>query len=239
VTERLSADHVGICKFHVELPPKALPSVLEPEMEKWKAGEPTPLGRKLAADALGAMRTKSARVASLRIVVGGKVRGWSGWLPGIAEEVLASLQLREASGAGGAGHRGYAAPFVILGGLGGCAGALADFLVRPEEGEAEPLWPESLTFREAESQDGDFRALLAHPGAREEAFERFQRLETELHAFRDHLRQLEPAEAVFVKAEGITRQVFEGLLQEVSPRTILDQVRTVAHDIRAPGASHV
>jgi hypothetical protein len=71
------------------------------------------------------MRIVQAKQTTARICMGGKVKGSSGRMPGILEEVLVSIQANK--------------PFVLLGGFGGCAAVLARFL----EGMDRP-WPDAL-----------------------------------------------------------------------------------------------
>lgn len=86
--------------------------------------------RRYAADSLTCMREMSTTHTDFRIVWGGKIRGAMGWMAGIAEEVLFSLR--------------YEKPMLILGGFGGCARILADFIKNPDGS-----WPEELTLADA------------------------------------------------------------------------------------------
>ena len=65
------------------------------------------------ANSLTAMREKMAKECSGRIVLGGKVHGSAGWIPGIAEEVLTTIE---------AGH-----PVLVFAKAGGCAGLLGEW----------------------------------------------------------------------------------------------------------------
>jgi hypothetical protein len=66
----------------------------------------------------GLPSTDSVPPVSARVLLGGRLRQWSGFLPGLFEEALVTLQ---------AGR-----PLYILGGFGGAAGALAQALIGPK-----------------------------------------------------------------------------------------------------------
>lgn len=65
----------------------------------------------------GRSRPESIPRIAARIVLGGKLDGYSGWLPGIFEEALVTLEKR--------------APLYLLGGFGGAAEILANTLLAP------------------------------------------------------------------------------------------------------------
>lgn len=119
ITEEQRARLVGICQFINIDPPGVPESVLKAELEPG-------VEKKHNANALTAMRERSAHDADLRIVWGGRIKGAAGWMAGILEEVACTLKLKK--------------PLLILGGFGGCARLLADFLNDPS---AE--WPEQLS----------------------------------------------------------------------------------------------
>ena len=93
------ADLAGIARIEKVPPPS--PSV--------DAGAETPFAR---ARALSAMRARMHARIDARVVLGGKLEGFSGAIPGLAEEVLLALE----------GEK----PFYLIGAFGGCAGALVD-----------------------------------------------------------------------------------------------------------------
>ncbi len=66
------------------------------------------------AGGLTAMREVMTRMSDVRIVLGGKVEGFKGRMPGVAEEALAALQAGQ--------------PLFLLGGFGGCARDIAEEL---------------------------------------------------------------------------------------------------------------
>lgn len=70
----------------------------EPEEKEWSEG-------------LTAMRRTMCAETDARVVLGGKVAGYKGSMPGVAEEVLLSLESRQ--------------PVFLIGGFGGCAGDVA------------------------------------------------------------------------------------------------------------------
>lgn len=71
----------------------------EPDKDEWTEG-------------LTTMRTVMQKGTQARIVLGGKVNGYKGRMPGIAEETLLSLQAHQ--------------PVFLLGGFGGCARDVAE-----------------------------------------------------------------------------------------------------------------
>ena len=73
-----------------------------------------PLDNQEIASSLSAMRRTMLRETSARIVLGGRVEGYQGSMPGIAEEALVTLE---------AGR-----PLYIVGGFGGCTRDIAEAL---------------------------------------------------------------------------------------------------------------
>jgi len=132
ITEEQRARMVGICQFINIDPPGVPESILKADLEPG-------VKSKHSANALTAMRERSAQEADLRIVWGGRIKGAAGWMAGILEEVACTLKLKK--------------PLLILGGFGGCARLLADFLNDPK---AE--WPAPLSL--AASADPTRDALL-------------------------------------------------------------------------------
>ena len=96
ITSSHRAQFLGLCEF-ISVEPQA---VMDPDRKK--------------ADALTEMRTKMASDCGVRILFGGKIHGWSGWLPGLAEELLTSHEAGK--------------PVLLLSGFGGCAALLAEYL---------------------------------------------------------------------------------------------------------------
>ena len=123
ISEEQRAQLVGICRFINIDPDDVDKNDLNDLIEDWKQ---KPKARRLAADALSAMRKKSAEEADLRIVWGGTIAGSAGWMSGILEEVSYTLQSQK--------------PILICGGFGGCARLLAEYL----SDEGAP-WPEELS----------------------------------------------------------------------------------------------
>ena len=144
ITEEQRARLVGICQFINVDPPGVQNSILKADLEP-------ALEKKHNANALTAMRERSAHDADLRIVWGGKIERAAGWMAGILEEVACTLKLKK--------------PLFILGGFGGCARLIADFLNDPK---AE--WPTPLGL--GASADSARDALLTD-GERKELDDRF------------------------------------------------------------------
>jgi hypothetical protein len=99
-------------------------------------------------------RCASRRLAEtdLRIVWGGKIAGAKGWMPGILEEVAFSLL--------------HGKPVLVLGGFGGCAGLLADFLATKDA-----RWPERLSLAACADAERD---ALCSDSKRQDLEKRFQ-----------------------------------------------------------------
>lgn len=74
-------------------------------------------GKVDAATSLSAMRTHTTDIASARVVVGGKVSGFAGAMPGVAEEAAVTLRADK--------------PLYVAGGFGGAA-TLAGAIVTPD-----------------------------------------------------------------------------------------------------------
>lgn len=75
------------------------------------------LGMREPAAALSAMRSHTTEIASARVVVGGKVSGFAGSMPGVAEEAAATLKAGK--------------PLYVAGGFGGAA-TLVGSIVTPQ-----------------------------------------------------------------------------------------------------------
>ena len=71
----------------------------QPDKEEWSEG-------------LTAMRKRMCTETDARVALGGKVEGYQGKMPGVAEEVLLSLESRR--------------PVFLIGGFGGCVGGIAE-----------------------------------------------------------------------------------------------------------------
>ena len=80
------------------------------------------------ATGLTAMRRVMREATQARVVLGGRVAGYKGTMPGIAEEALLSLQKRQ--------------PLFLLGGFGGCTRDIAETLGLAERWTgSRPDWP--------------------------------------------------------------------------------------------------
>ena len=111
IQPRQRARLTGICQFINVNPDGSSTPLLEP------ANSPAKGTRDYAvrlADALSAMRSLSASACHVRVVLAGKIDGWQGWLPGILEEVMATIEHKRVP--------------LIIGGFGGCAQMIARYL---------------------------------------------------------------------------------------------------------------
>jgi hypothetical protein len=171
-------------------------------------------------EALTAMRRRSAQDCGARVLMGGKIHGAAGWLPGVAEELEVSLWAHHPNGAGdpAAWSPALAQPVLLLGGFGGISGLLAGFLK-----VADAAWP----------------ALPAGSGGAvgADTFEaercgRWERLEALMQGFRAHLHGLEEDGDPVFPADGwthatLTKTTFLQLLTVESPTAALRLVRRV------------
>lgn len=222
----LRAARVGVCTFEDVSPPGVEPGVLAVLRERARTDEkrqPTATTVELhqiaiyKAKALTAMRRRAAKeVSAARVLVGGKIHGASGWLPGIAEELEESLWAKatKAERETGEWEAAYAQPVLVLGGFGGMAGQIAELL----QGGPMPtaLWPEGLR-RSKELMaaiDGSVDDM-AYAKKREDDFLAL------LRQFAAHLEGCKDGDAVFPAATWssgtITGKVFRELLSEGSP----------------------
>lgn len=123
----LATDLTGVAELHCldrygkEIPLVALSNQPHPPPteEEW-------------ANGLTAMRSVVTDIASARVVLGGRVAGFKGCMPGIAEEASIALRLGR--------------PLFVLGGFGGCARDIAEDvgLLPPRTATA---WPGRDSFR--------------------------------------------------------------------------------------------
>ncbi|MCU1751299.1 hypothetical protein [Pseudomonas sp. 6D_7.1_Bac1] len=89
---------------------------------------------------LTAMRRIITAESTARIVLGGKTSKFNGSMPGIAEEVLISLQ----------SHK----PVYLLGGFGGCTREILDLMGVDNQFDASlPCWPYSDEFKQYKLED--------------------------------------------------------------------------------------
>lgn len=195
---RYRADLVGMARFEQVLPP-GFDDLAQLEGVDRKA----PQGRFLGAEAVRRMRweTSDPRRAPVRIVMAGKVAEFSGWMPGIAEEVLCALQ------------RGQLP--IVLGAFGGCAGLLAGYLC-----DRDAAWPEPLTF-EARRRDERSKALFEHVGAPAIAVDRYRELALTLQGFRGELHGKRGNEW---RWPSIDRERLRELMQLTGPSLVLQRI---------------
>ncbi|MBW0238369.1 hypothetical protein [Pseudomonas sp. D1HM] len=79
------------------------------------------------ADGLTSMRTTMMSDSDARIIVGGRIEGYKGTMPGIAEEALISLRAGK--------------PIFLVGGFGGCTRDIAEILgLIPPRITSNPVW---------------------------------------------------------------------------------------------------
>ena len=98
-----------------------------PETERQQLA-PRPATPDEWAAGLTAMRDFMTRLSSARVVLGGRVEGFKGRMPGVAEEALTALRAGQ--------------PLFLLGGFGGCARDIADEIgLTPAGTEPRAPWP--------------------------------------------------------------------------------------------------
>lgn len=156
------AQLVGICRF-IDVDPRWVEQAeLDAMVENWQEN---PRARRYTADALTAMRDRSTLETDLRIVWGGAIAGAKGWMAGILEEVAFSLK--------------HGKPVLILGGFGGCARLVADYLAN-----ANAPWPAELSL--AACADAKRDELLTE-SERDSLHQRFEQARERLSDFRAKL----------------------------------------------------
>ena len=79
------------------------------------------------AESLTSMRDVMTRASDARVVLGGRVHGYKGRMPGIAEEAIKALEAEQ--------------PLFLLGGFGGCARDLTAILGLSAPPPIAPTWP--------------------------------------------------------------------------------------------------
>lgn len=155
---------VGVCRFINVDPDSVSSEELACLTESWK-DEPQALI--YIGDALSKMREQSTHDSNLRIVWAGRITGATGWMSGILEEVGYSLAQKK--------------PLLILGGFGGCARVIADFLAD----ESAP-WPDTLSlnigpdYPHSEALTRDARDVLT---------QRFETVKAGLNDYRSRLHE--------------------------------------------------
>lgn len=198
ITEEQKAKLVGICQFHSIDPPLA--------SQVTKAKEKTPAqDKRLEADALTAMRKYSAEQVDLRIVWAGKIKGSSGWIAGILEEVVCTLELNK--------------PLIVLGGFGGCARLIADFL-KNEAAE----WPEALSLAASADTERDASLSIAE---RDELNHRMTHVREVLTEYRKAIHDKDKT-----KVRGISTTLIQSALNEESTRVAINIVAESASSLR-------
>ena len=175
---------VGVCQFVDVWPPSVARETLQDLLGCWTVN---PQAQIYTGNGLARMREQSTEESDLRVVWGGKIAGSSGWMARILEEVGYSLALNK--------------PVLILGGFGGCARRLADYLIQKD---AE--WPADLTLNISQEQAG-----LLPESARTELTARFEKIKADLTNYRQRLNDGE-------KLNGIDSQIIQEALSEENGR---------------------
>ena len=144
----LNDDRVGVTNFlawpvHIGLPFKEITrlkealkgaaevacltldgAIMPPSDRQWLT--PRPPAHWEWAEGLTAMRKRMTKVSDARIVLGGRVEGFKGRMPGVAEEAIGALTAGQ--------------PLFVLGGFGGCARHIARDLGLTRDVANQP-WP--------------------------------------------------------------------------------------------------
>ena len=110
--------NAGICNL-IAVDPANLPP--EPHLSNLNELE----RKRYEADAASLVRSRTTEAADVRIIFGGSLGSTRGWMPGSLEETGLSLARRQ--------------PLIILGGFGGAASELADYLKAPNAAIPKPL----------------------------------------------------------------------------------------------------
>lgn len=116
-TTQLRAEYIGAVDFQ-----KVGPDPLLPIHDSLAAADFTAVEELAAAVALSDLRRQMAGVEDARVLMGGKIRGSSGFYPGLLEEAWRTVKAGK--------------PLYLLGAWGGCTAAICDMLltgILPEE----------------------------------------------------------------------------------------------------------
>ena len=195
ITEEQKAKLVGICYFVDIRPPSCSESELNSVHQPGRA-------KRLEADALSAMRAHSAEQVDLRIVWAGKIAGSSGWMAGILEEVVFSLEQKK--------------PVLVLGGFGGCSRLIADFLM-----EKDADWPERLSLKACASPDRDVTLTVEE---RDQLQHRMTHAKEMLTRFRSAIHSKK-------SVNGISSHLIQEALHEESARVAINIVAMAAQEM--------
>ncbi len=195
IGEEQRAKLVGICQF-VDIDP---PGVARADLAA--ATDPALINR-YAADAMSAMRERSALETDLRIVWGGRIQGAKGWMAGILEEVAYSLEHHK--------------PILVLGGFGGCARLLADFLR-----DQDATWPDQLSL--AASADAARDALLTEMET--------ERLSARLARAKELLTEYRAAIYSEDSVHGVASELVQQALESDTSRIVIGLAATAALEL--------
>jgi hypothetical protein len=105
------------------------------------------------AYAASEMRNQMATDEAARIVMGGKLTGYSGFFPGLLEETWNSMRLKK--------------PVFLLGAWGGCAGAICDMLETKQIPEVFKTTPDAALTSERKKWESQLPILAALPESTE------------------------------------------------------------------------
>ncbi len=166
IDARQQAELFSVCRF--------VP--IDPDEEGWPVArdfDPNdPAHARWGAGALSKMRLECSKACGVRVVFAGKLRGWSGYMPGILEEVALSLEANK--------------PVLVIGGFGGMAHELARFLADPQN-----PWPVAATM-EAALAGKPFQVLCRDGWSREFARKRFTWAKSTVERYREQLHGRAP-----------------------------------------------
>jgi len=120
LTPENHAQLAGICQNHAVRPkdPPAAATILQLDATT---------SLRYGADSTRLLRRQTTKLADMRIIFGGLLKSTRGWMPGALEETGLSISTQQ--------------PLLILGGFGGAAADIAEFLKKPKA-----QLPESLQF---------------------------------------------------------------------------------------------
>ena len=190
------AELVGICQFIDIKPPGVEDADLKPLFENWKTDAEA---KYHTSNALTEMRKVSAVEADLRVVWGGKIAKAAGWMAGIVEEIASSLEQDK--------------PTLILGGFGGCAGLVAEFLANKNN-----TWPDALELKGCADPDRD---NLMSSTEKKSLRNRFAKIKQQFESYRSKLHGRS-------KINGVSPTILLDLLSEKSPRIVIKTVANLA-----------
>ena len=163
---RTRAELAGICEFQLIDRMSGDDEILFPDPNTFDPDNDQ--HRRCAAYARTEMRQRMSEDSDVRIILGGKTFHFGSWVPSVVEDATSALERKKLP--------------LIIGGFGGSAATLADFLQNPHAD-----WPGQLTLMRAREADPAYRNLTDAARERKKAEDRFDAAKEILTTYRRQL----------------------------------------------------